>query len=620
MSLGGIAIAIGTMIDAGIVMVENAHKHLEREEGTKPRHEILIDAATEVGPSLFFSLLVITVSFLPIFALEAQEGRLFKPLAFTKTWAMAGAALLSITVVPALMVLFVRGRIRPASSSPLNRAVLRTYRPLLERALRHRIALVAVALVVLTSSAWPLTRIGAEFMPPLDEGDLLYMPTTLPGLSITKAREVLQQTDRIIASFPEVERVFGKAGRAETATDPAPLSMIETVIMLRPRDEWREGMTTRKLIAELDRATTFPGLTNAWTMPIKTRIDMLSTGINTPVGLKLAGSDLETLQTLGERLEAILRSVPGTASVSAERVAGGNYLDLEIDREQIARYGLTVGDVQDVIQIAIGGMNISETVEGLERYSVNLRYSRELRDDLASLRRVLVPTPAGAQVPLEQLARLEFKKGPPGIKSENARERECATQCLDPNRSRGRRRRDLRRPGEGGDRRTRRDPFWIYAHLERPIRISGPGDRSSQADRTHHPRDHLRTGLPELPAGHGRAARARLPALCARRRALPALGARLRLQRRGGRRLPRPRRPQRRDQPDHAPLPEPGPGAGEGRGAPREPRGPLPGDRRRSDEPGPPPASCGVSGRDRRRCEGSQRRWSEASSPRPSLR
>jgi len=421
MSLGGIAIAIGTMIDAGIVMVENAHKHLEHDDGTKPRHEILIDAATEVGPSLFFSLLVITVSFLPIFALEAQEGRLFKPLAFTKTWAMAGAALLSITAVPALMVLFVRGHIRPASSSPLNRAAIRTYRPVLERALRHRIALVAVALIVLTSSAWPLARIGAEFMPPLDEGDLLYMPTTLPGLSITKARELLQQTDRIIASFPEVERVFGKAGRADTATDPAPLSMIETVIMLRPRDEWREGMTTKKLIAELDRATTFPGLRNAWTMPIKTRIDMLSTGINTPVGLKLAGADLETLQTLGEHLEAILRSVPGTASVSAERVAGGNYLDFEIDREQIARYGLTVGDVQDVIQIAIGGMNISETVEGLERYPVNLRYSRELRDDLASLRRVLVPTPGGAQVPLEQLARLEFKKGPPGIKSENAR-------------------------------------------------------------------------------------------------------------------------------------------------------------------------------------------------------
>jgi len=421
MSLGGIAIAIGTMIDAGIVMVENAHKHLERDAGKKPRHEILIDAAVEVGPSLFFSLLIITVSFLPIFALEAQEGRLFKPLAFTKTYAMAGAALLSITVVPALMVWLVRGNILPESKNPLNRVVLWAYRPALAAALRHRFLVLGLAVVLLLSSLVPLQRIGSEFMPPLNEGDLLYMPTTLPGISITKAREILQQTDRIIKTVPEVERVFGKIGRAETATDPAPLSMIETTITLKPQSEWRPGMTPQKLIAELDGMIRFPGLTNAWTMPIKTRIDMLSTGIKTPVGIKISGSDLSVLEDVGENIEAILRDVPGTLSVYAERVVGGNYLDFDIDRERIARYGLTVGDVQDVIQTAIGGMNISQTVEGLERYPVNLRYSRELRGDISALRRVLVPTPTGAQVPLEQLADLRFAKGPPAIKTENAR-------------------------------------------------------------------------------------------------------------------------------------------------------------------------------------------------------
>jgi Cu(I)/Ag(I) efflux system membrane protein CusA/SilA len=421
MSLGGIAIAIGTMIDAGIVMVENAHKHLERDGGSRPRREILIDAAVEVGPSLFFSLLIITVSFLPIFALQAQEGRLFKPLAFTKTYAMAGAAILSITVVPALMVWLVRGRLLPERRNPLNRAVLWAYRPVLAAALRHRFAVLAVALLVLLASAYPLGRIGSEFMPPLNEGDLLYMPTTLPGLSITKARELLQQTDRIIATVPEVERVFGKIGRAETATDPAPLSMIETTITLKPQSEWRSGMTPRKLIEELDGMIRFPGLTNAWTMPIKTRIDMLSTGIKTPIGIKVSGPDLTVLEGIGEQIEAALREVPGTLSVYAERVVSGNYLDFDIDRARVARYGLTVGDVQDVIQTAIGGMNISQTVEGLERYPVNLRYSRELRDDLASLKRVLVPTRGGAQVPLEQLAVLRFAKGPPSIKTENAR-------------------------------------------------------------------------------------------------------------------------------------------------------------------------------------------------------
>jgi Cu(I)/Ag(I) efflux system membrane protein CusA/SilA len=421
MSLGGIAIAIGTMIDAGIVMVENAHKHLERDGGTRPRKEILIEAAVEVGPSLFFSLLIVTVSFLPIFALEAQEGRLFKPLAFTKTYAMFGAALLSITVVPALMILLVRGKIRPEARNPINRATLALYRPVLQGALQWRGAVIAIAVLLLGASFYPLSRLGSEFMPPLDEGDLLYMPTTLPGISITKAREILQQTDRVIATFPEVDRVFGKVGRAETATDPAPLSMIETTITLKPKREWRPGMTPEKLVAEMNAAIQFPGVTNAWTMPIKTRIDMLSTGIKTPVGVKVAGPDLSVLQDLGEQLEAVLRDVPGTLSVYAERVVGGNYLDFDIDREQIARYGLTIGDVQDVVQTAIGGMNISYTVEGLERYPINLRYRRELRDDLTSLRRVLVPTPTGSQVPLEQLVHFEIRKGPPSIKTENAR-------------------------------------------------------------------------------------------------------------------------------------------------------------------------------------------------------
>jgi Cu(I)/Ag(I) efflux system membrane protein CusA/SilA len=421
MSLGGIAIAIGTMIDAGIVMVENGHKHLERDGGSRPRREILIDAAVEVGPSLFFSLLIITVSFLPIFALEAQAGRLFKPLAFTKTYAMAGAAILSITVVPALMIWLVRGRILPEKRNPLSRAVLSAYRPALAAALRHRFVVLAIALLALVSSVYPYQRIGSEFMPPLDEGDLLYMPTTLPGLSITKARELLQQTDRIIATLPEVERVFGKIGRAETATDPAPISMIETNITLKPQDEWRPGMTMEKIVDELDGMIRFPGLTNAWTMPIKTRIDMLSTGIKTPVGIKISGPDLAILEQLGAGIEAGLRDVPGTLSVYAERVVGGNYLDFDIDREQIARHGLTVGDVQDVIQTAIGGMNISQSVEGLERYPINLRYSRELRDDVSALRRVLVPTSSGAQVPLEQLATFRFSKGPSSIRTENAR-------------------------------------------------------------------------------------------------------------------------------------------------------------------------------------------------------
>ena len=421
MSLGGIAIAIGAMVDAAIVMVENAHKHLERDAGKTPRAQIILDAAVEVGPALFLSLLIITVSFVPVFSLQAQEGRLFSPLAFTKTYAMAGAAFLSITVVPLFMQLLIRGKIMPEHKNPINRFLLWSYTPIIHWVLRHKVQVVVVALLIGAVTVLPYKRIGSEFMPPLNEGDLLYMPTTLPGISITKAREILQQTDRMILTIPEVYRVFGKIGRAETATDPAPLSMIETTIMLKPVEEWRPGMTIQKLIKELDEAVRLPGVTNIWTMPIKTRIDMLATGIKTPVGIKVAGPDLSVLQDLAVEIEGVLKDVPGTLSVYAERVVGGNYLDFDIDRREIARYGLTVGDVQDVIQSAIGGMNVTTTVEGLERYPVNLRYARELRDNIASLRRVLVPTPSGAQVPLEQLVALEIRKGPPSIKSENAR-------------------------------------------------------------------------------------------------------------------------------------------------------------------------------------------------------
>ena len=421
MSLGGIAVAIGTMVDAGIVMVENAHKHLARYGGRKPHWEIIAGAAREVGPSLFFALLVITVSFMPVFTLEAQEGRLFKPLAFTKTYAMAAAALLSVTLVPVLVGYWVRGRIRPAASTPVGRLLAGVYWPVLGFVLKRRRWVMVGAVVGLGVTVVPLSRLGSEFMPPLWEGDLLYMPTTLPGVSISKAREILQQTDRIIYTFPEVRHVFGKVGRADSATDPAPLSMIETTIALKPRSEWRPGMTPAKLIEELDAALRIPGLTNAWTMPIRARIDMLSTGIRTPVGIKIAGPDLTELERLGRQVEAVVRDVPGTASVYADRVMGGNYLDFAIDRDAIARHGLTVRDVQEVIQTAIGGMNVTTTVEGLERYPVNLRYSRELRDDLRGLRSVLVTTPEGHQVPLGRLASMEYVVGPPSIKSEGAK-------------------------------------------------------------------------------------------------------------------------------------------------------------------------------------------------------
>jgi Cu(I)/Ag(I) efflux system membrane protein CusA/SilA len=399
MSLGGIAIAIGVMVDAVVVMIENVHKHMEREptQGVEDRWGLIVKASKEVGPALFYSLLIITLSFIPVFTLQQQEGRLFKPLAFTKTYAMAASAFLAITVVPVLMGYFIRGKIRPENKHPLSRILIRSYRPIIHFVLKHKVATILVAILIVVVSLFPLSRIGSEFMPPLNEGDLLYMPTTLPGISITKAKELLQQTDKIIASFPEVE------------------------LMLKDKKEWRPGMTIEKLIEELNDAVQFPGLTNAWTMPIKTRIDMLSTGIKTPVGIKLMGPDLQTLSDLGEQIEAVIRQVPGTRSVISERVTGGNYIDFVINREAAARYGLTVGDIQDIIMSAIGGMNVTTTVEGLERYPVNVRYSRELRDNLPALRRVLIPTPSGSEIPLGQVADLQIKKGPAAIKSENAR-------------------------------------------------------------------------------------------------------------------------------------------------------------------------------------------------------
>lgn len=449
MSLGGIAIAIGTMVDSAIIMVENAHKRIECEPD-KPRTEVIIAAAKEVGPTIFFALLVITVSFAPVFTLQEQAGRMFKPLAFTKTYAMATAAIVSITLVPVLMVWFIRGRVRKETDNPINRALIGGYQPVVDFVLRWRKMTLLVALALTLSIAWPASKMGTEFMPPLYEGDLLYMPTTLPGISITKAKELLQQTDRIIATFPEVHHVFGKVGRAETATDPAPLSMLETTIMLKAEDEWRKLPTPRfysdwpqwtewvkkplrwvlpeektitvsQLTEELNNAIQFPGLTNAWTMPIKTRIDMLSTGIRTPVGIKIMGDDLQTLSDLGEEIEALVRTLPGTLSAFSERVTGGNYLDFVIDRAEIARYGLTVANVQDIIQSAIGGMNVTQTVEGLERYSVNIRYMRDYRKDLPALNRVLIPLRDGSHIPISQVADIQIKKGPPAIKSENAR-------------------------------------------------------------------------------------------------------------------------------------------------------------------------------------------------------
>ncbi|MGO3932779.1 efflux RND transporter permease subunit [Rhodopseudomonas pseudopalustris] len=420
MSLGGIAIAIGAMVDAAIVMIENAHKHLERAEPGRSRVSVLIEAASEVGPALFFSLLIITVSFMPIFTLESQEGRLFSPLAFTKTFAMAAAALLSVTLVPALMVIFVRGRIVPEHKNIINRALIFVYRPVISGVLRAKVAVILLALVVLGVSIWPARQLGTEFMPALDEGTLLYMPTTLPGISITKAGELLQMQNRIIRGFPEVASVYGKAGRAATATDPAPIEMFETVINLKPKEQWRSGLTTDGLIAELDKALQFPGVSNAWTMPIKARIDMLSTGIRTPVGVKVMGTDLVEIDKLAKQIERVLKAVPGTSSAYAERAIGGYYLEITPDRAALARYGLLIQDMQDAIAIALGGQTVTTTVEGRQRFSVNMRYPRELRDNPKAIASdVLVPLPGGGAVPLGEVATVTPTRGPTSIRTEN---------------------------------------------------------------------------------------------------------------------------------------------------------------------------------------------------------
>jgi Cu(I)/Ag(I) efflux system membrane protein CusA/SilA len=424
MSLGGIAIAIGAMIDAAIVMIENAHKHLERlPDGhtNSDRAEAMIAACKEVGPALFFSLLIITVSFLPVFSLEGQEGRLFSPLAYTKTFAMAGAALLSITLVPVLMMLFIRGRIMPEAKNPVNRFLIWVYRPIIAAVMRWKKLTIVLAVLAMGVSIYPASKLGSEFMPTLNEGTLFYMPTSLPGMSITKAAELLQTQNKIIKSFPEVSSVYGKAGRANTATDPAPTEMFETVINLKPESEWRPGMTTDKLIAELDKALQFPGVANSWTMPIKARIDMLSTGIRTPIGIKVFGKDLAEMEKLAREIEAVVKAVPGTTSAFAERLTGGFYLDITPDREQLARYGLAVGDLQDVIGTALGGEMVTTTVEGRERYGVTIRYPRELRADPQQIaREVLIPTMGGAMIPLGQVAKVEVAKGAPGIRTENA--------------------------------------------------------------------------------------------------------------------------------------------------------------------------------------------------------
>jgi len=422
MSLGGIAIAIGAMVDAAIVMIENVHKHIEKEALTdENRWRIMREATVEVGPPLFFSLLIITLSFLPVFTLEAQEGKLFAPLAFTKTFAMAASAGLAITLVPVLMGYFIRGRIKPEHENPVNIFLIKIYRPVINTVLEKPKAVLSVALLLVLAGVWPMSQIGSEFMPDLDEGDLMYMPTTFPGVSVGKAQEILQQTDKLIKTVPEVKRVFGKIGRADTATDPAPLTMIETTIQLKPKSEWREGMTRDKLREELNNLIKFPGLTNAWVMPIKTRIDMLATGIKTPVGIKVAGPELKVLQDIGKRLEEVIIKVPGTVSAFSERVAGGRYVTVDIDRVAASRFGLNIADVHDVVRTAVGGMVVAQSVEGLERYPINVRYPRDVRDSVEKLRNLPIVTTSGVRIALREVADVKTEMGPAMIKSENAR-------------------------------------------------------------------------------------------------------------------------------------------------------------------------------------------------------
>ena len=502
MSLGGIAIAIGAMVDAAIVMIENAHKHLERAPPDKPRSEVLIEAAVEVGPALFFSLLIITVSFLPIFTLEAQEGRLFKPLAFTKTFAMAAAALLSVTLVPALM-LALRARAHHAGAQepgePVPDLDLPAGDPLSRCASRATTILAAV--LVLAGSVWPAMKLGSEFMPTLNEGTLFYMPTTFPGLSVTKAAELLQTQNKIIKSFPEVESVWGKAGRALTATDPAPTEMFETIINLKPEKDWRPGMTTDKLIAEMDKSLQFPGVSNAWTMPIKARIDMLSTGIRTPVGIKVYGKDLAEIEKLARQIEAVVRTVPGTTSAFAERVIGGYYLNIDPDRGQLARYGLTIDDVQNMVAMALGADTVTTTVEGRERYGVSMRYPRDLRSDPQAIAtQVLIPLGEGGTVPLGEVAKVK-----PRPRAGHHPHRERAARGLHLCRSaRPRHRRLCGRRPEGG-RGAGQVPARLLRQLERAVRIHGARQGAAADRRPDHGADHLPAALSQFPRASRRA-------------------------------------------------------------------------------------------------------------------
>ena len=550
MSLGGIAIAVGAMIDAAIVMIENAHKHLERADPKKLRIEILIEAASEVGPALFFSLLVITVSFLPIFTLENQEGRLFGPLAFTKTFAMAASALLSVTLVPALMVLFVRGRIIPEHKNPINRFLIWVYRPVIWGVLRAKTLTILVAIAALGATVWPARQLGTEFMPSLNEGTLMYMPTTLPGVSVTKAAELLQMQDQIIKSFPEVASVYGKAGRALTATDSAPLEMFETIINLKPKSEWRTGVTIESLKAEMDKALQFPGISNAWTMPIRARIDMLATGIRTPVGIKVFGSDLTEMEKVARQVEAVVRNVPGTASAYAERVIGGYYLDIVPDRIALGRYGLMIGDVQDVIATALGGETVSTTVESRERYTINIRYPRELRASPQSIAsEVQVPLPAGGTVPLGVVAEVKLTRGATAVRTENGqlavyifvdiRDRDLGSYVADA------------RQAVANEVKF---PAGYYVHLERAVRVSR-ACRGAPEDRgPGYAAHHFLAALPQLPCPHRDAHRHAVAALRPRRRPVADVVAQLQHVGCSGRRLHRACRRRGRDRRSHADL------------------------------------------------------------------
>ena len=569
MSLGGIAIAIGAMIDAAIVMIENAHKHLERAEPGRSRIDVLIEAASEVGPALFFSLLIITVSFMPIFTLESQEGRLFSPLAFTKTFSMAAAALLSVTLVPALMVVFVRGRIIPEHKNPINRFLIWIYRPVIRAVMRAKVlGDRSRRWPILAVTIWPARQLGTEFMPSLNEGTLLYMPTTLPGISVTKAAELMQTQDRIIRSFPEVSSVYGKAGRAATATDPAPSEMFETIVNLKPKEEWRPGMTVDGLIAEMDKALQFPGVSNAWTMPIKARIDMLSTGIRTPIGVKVIGTDLVEIDRLAKQIEQVLKTVPGTSSAYAERGIGGYYLDVTPDRAALARYGIMIQDVQDVIGTALGGQTVTTTVEGRQRFSVNMRYPRDLRDNPQAIANdVLVPMPAGGAVPLGEVAKVEPARGPTSIRTENG---QLATYIYV----------DIRDRDLGGYVADAKQavqaehpvPARLLRHVERPVRVSRARDGTPEGRRAGDADDHLPAALPQLPLHRRHDDRDAVAALRPGRRDLADVVARL--QSFGGRRrrLHRARRRRRRNRRRDADLPQPRPGGDQSPTRCRRPR------------------------------------------------